>query len=106
VNALRSERAEQLRSEYGHVVRFTLGDGAECLARAFGGIYVLALAFRNALSEPGSCSRCRRSNRRRPAGGSCACRGETAGERGRHRYVMRFPRRRRRILDDWVRAHH
>jgi hypothetical protein len=52
VNELRSERAEELRSAYGHVVRLTLADGAECLARTFAGIYVLSLAFRGALSEP------------------------------------------------------
>jgi hypothetical protein len=52
VTELRSERAEELRSAYGHVVRLTLADGAECLARAFAGIYVLSLAFRDALSEP------------------------------------------------------
>jgi hypothetical protein len=52
VNELRSVRADELRAAYGHVVRLTLSDGAECLARAFAGIYVLALAFRDALSEP------------------------------------------------------
>jgi hypothetical protein len=52
VNELRSDRAEELRSAYGHVVRLTLAGGAECLARAFAGIYVLSLAFRGALSEP------------------------------------------------------
>jgi hypothetical protein len=52
VTELRSERAEELRSAYGHVVRLTLADGAECLARAFAGIYVLSLAFRGGLSEP------------------------------------------------------
>jgi hypothetical protein len=52
VSELRSERADELRSAYGHVVRLTLADGAECLARAFAGIYVLSLAFRDVLSEP------------------------------------------------------
>jgi hypothetical protein len=52
VSELRSERTEELKSAYGHVVRLTLADGAECLARSFGGIYVLTLAFRGALSEP------------------------------------------------------
>jgi len=52
VNELRTDRAEELRSAYGHVVRLTLADGAECLARTFAGIYVLSLAFRGALSEP------------------------------------------------------
>jgi hypothetical protein len=52
VSELRSERAEELRSAHGHVVRLTLADGAECLARTFAGIYVLSLAFRGALSEP------------------------------------------------------
>ena len=52
VSELRSDRAEELRSAYGHVVRLTLADGAECLARMFAGIYVLSLAFRGALSEP------------------------------------------------------
>jgi hypothetical protein len=52
VSELRSDRAEELRSAYGHVVRLTLADGAECLARTFAGIYVLSLAFRGALSEP------------------------------------------------------
>ncbi len=51
VSELRS-RAEELRSARGHVVRLTLADGAECLARMFAGIYVLSLAFRGALSEP------------------------------------------------------
>ena len=52
VNELRSDRADELRSAYGHVVRLTLADGAECLARTFAGIYALSLAFRGALSEP------------------------------------------------------
>jgi hypothetical protein len=52
VGELRSDRAEELRSAYGHVVRLTLADGAECLVRTFAGIYVLSLAFRGALSEP------------------------------------------------------
>jgi hypothetical protein len=52
VGELRSDRAEELRSAYGHVVRLTLADGVECLGRAFAGIYVLALVFRGALSEP------------------------------------------------------
>jgi hypothetical protein len=52
IGELRSDRAEELRSAHGHVVRLTLADGAECLARMFAGIYVLSLAFRDALSEP------------------------------------------------------
>jgi hypothetical protein len=52
VNELRSERADELRAVHGHVVRLTLADGAECLARTFAGIYALSLAFRGALSEP------------------------------------------------------
>ena len=52
VNELRSERADELRAAYGHVVRLTLADGAECLARSFAGIYVLSLTFRSAVSEP------------------------------------------------------
>ena len=38
VSELRSDRAEELRSAYGHVVRLTLADGAESLARTFAGI--------------------------------------------------------------------
>jgi len=52
VSELRADRAEELRSAYGHVVRLTLADGTDCLARAFAGIYVLSLTFRDALSEP------------------------------------------------------
>jgi hypothetical protein len=52
VEELRSDRVDELRSAHGHVVRLSVGADRECLARMFGGLYVLALSFRTALSEP------------------------------------------------------
>jgi hypothetical protein len=52
IGELRTDRPEELRSAYGHVVRLTLAGGAECLCRMFAGVYVLTLAFRDPLSEP------------------------------------------------------
>ena len=51
VEELRSTRADELRSAHGHVVRLAVGD-RECLARMFGGLYVLVLSFKGDLSEP------------------------------------------------------
>ncbi len=51
VEELRSTRADELRSAHGHVVRLTVGE-RECLARMFGGLYVLVLSFKGDLSEP------------------------------------------------------
>ncbi len=52
VEELRSDRAEELKAAHGHVVRLTLDSDSECLARMFGGLYVLALTFEATLSEP------------------------------------------------------
>lgn len=52
VEEMRSERADELRTAHGHVVRLPVGSNMECLARMFGGLYVLALTFRGSLSEP------------------------------------------------------
>jgi hypothetical protein len=46
------ERGDELRQAHGHSVRLTLEDGVEALARPFAGLYVLALLFRDPLSEP------------------------------------------------------
>jgi hypothetical protein len=46
------ERADELKQAHGHTVRLTLDDGVEALARPFAGLYVLALLFREPLSEP------------------------------------------------------
>ena len=51
IQALR-ERSDELRHAHGHTVRLTLEDGVEALARPFAGLYVLALLFRDPLSEP------------------------------------------------------
>lgn len=46
------ERGDELRQAHGHSVRLTLEEGVEALARPFAGLYVLALLFRDPLSEP------------------------------------------------------
>jgi hypothetical protein len=46
------QRSDELKQAHGHTVRLTLEDGVEALARPFAGIYVLALLFRDPLSEP------------------------------------------------------
>lgn len=51
IGALRESHTEELRGARGHVVRLTVGE-RECLAKMFGGIYVMALSFTGALSEP------------------------------------------------------
>ena len=45
-------RGEELKQAQRHTVRVTLDDGVEALARPFAGLYVLALLFRDPLSEP------------------------------------------------------
>src|SRR5690606_3548904 len=52
VRELSTLHAPQLRSSHGHVVRLTLVDEHECLARLFGGTYVLSMYFEQVLSEP------------------------------------------------------
>lgn len=49
---LRSESADGLRTAHGHVVRLSLSEDGDCLARLLGGLYVVVLVFRSALSEP------------------------------------------------------
>jgi hypothetical protein len=51
IDELRNERTEELRGAHGHVVRMSV-DEHECLAKMFGGIYVVALFFTGTLSEP------------------------------------------------------
>jgi hypothetical protein len=51
VQALR-QRSDELKQAHGHTVRLTLEDDVEALARPFAGLYVLALLFRDPLSEP------------------------------------------------------
>ncbi len=46
------QRGDELRQAHGHTVRLTLEDGVEALVRPFAGLYVLALLFRDPLSEP------------------------------------------------------
>lgn len=46
------ERSDELRQAQGHTVRLTLEADLEALARPFAGLYVLALLFRDPLSEP------------------------------------------------------
>lgn len=45
-------RGEELKQAQRHTVRVTLDDGVEALVRPFAGLYVLALLFRDPLSEP------------------------------------------------------
>ncbi|HEX2732160.1 MAG TPA: hypothetical protein VHM70_11155 [Polyangiaceae bacterium] len=49
---LRSEHPDDVRGAHGHVLRLTLNDERECLARLLGGLYVVVLVFGGALSEP------------------------------------------------------
>jgi hypothetical protein len=51
LQALR-QRNDELKQAHGHTVRLTLDEGVEALARPFAGLYVLALLFRDPLSEP------------------------------------------------------
>ncbi|MDF3070220.1 MAG: uncharacterized protein K0R38_5821 [Polyangiaceae bacterium] len=46
------ERSDELRQAQGHTIRLTLEADVEALARPFAGLYVLALLFREPLSEP------------------------------------------------------
>lgn len=46
------QRSDELKQAHGHTVRLTLEDDVEALARPFAGLYVLALLFRDPLSEP------------------------------------------------------
>jgi hypothetical protein len=46
------QRSEELKQAHGHTVRLTLEEGVEALVRPFAGLYVLALLFRDPLSEP------------------------------------------------------
>ena len=46
------QRSDELKQAHGHTLRLTLDDGVEALVRPFAGIYVLALLFRDPLSEP------------------------------------------------------
>jgi hypothetical protein len=45
-------RSDELKQAQGHTLRLTLEDGVEALVRPFAGLYVLALLFRDPLSEP------------------------------------------------------
>jgi hypothetical protein len=51
IQALR-QRSDELKHAHNHTVRLTLEDGVEALVRPFAGLYVLALLFRDPLSEP------------------------------------------------------
>lgn len=46
------QRGDELKQAQNHTVRLTLDDGVEALVRPFAGLYVLALLFREPLSEP------------------------------------------------------
>jgi hypothetical protein len=46
------QRADELKQAQNHTLRLTLDDGVEALVRPFAGLYVLALLFRDPLSEP------------------------------------------------------
>jgi len=46
------QRGDELRQAHSHTVRLTLEDGVEALVRPFAGLYVLALLFRDPVSEP------------------------------------------------------
>jgi hypothetical protein len=46
------ERGDELRQAHGHTVRLPLADDLEALVRPFAGLYVLAVLFREPLSEP------------------------------------------------------
>lgn len=46
------QRGDELKQAQGHTLRLTLDDGVEALVRPFAGLYVLALLFRDPLSEP------------------------------------------------------
>lgn len=52
VEEVRESHAEELKAAHGHVVRLSLRNDNECLAKMFGGLYVLALTFEHTLSEP------------------------------------------------------
>src|SRR5690606_33167866 len=52
VGELRSSYAADLRSSRGHVIRLSVRSEHECLAKMFGGIYVVSLYFDGVLSEP------------------------------------------------------
>ena len=46
------QRTDELKHAHGHTLRLTLEEGVEALVRPFAGLYVLALLFRDPLSEP------------------------------------------------------
>jgi hypothetical protein len=46
------QRSDELKRAQNHTVRLTLDDGVEALVRPFAGLYILALLFRDPLSEP------------------------------------------------------
>lgn len=52
VGELRSTYANDLRGSRGHVIRLSVRTEHECLAKLFGGIYVVSLYFDGMLSEP------------------------------------------------------
>lgn len=52
VREIRSEYAQDLRTSRGHVLRLVVCEDKECLAKLFGGAYVISLYFDGPLSEP------------------------------------------------------
>lgn len=52
VREIRSEYAHDLRTSRGHVLRLVVCEENECLAKLFGGAYVISLYFEGPLSEP------------------------------------------------------
>lgn len=52
VHDIRSNYSADLRGSRGHVIRLTVCDDKECLAKLFGGAYVVSLFFDGLLSEP------------------------------------------------------
>lgn len=52
VRELKSDYAADLRNSRGHVLRFIVCEDKACLAKLFGGAYVISLYFDGPLSEP------------------------------------------------------
>lgn len=52
VDELRERHESELRQSHGHVIRLTVRQSHECLAKLFNGIYVVSLYFERPLSEP------------------------------------------------------
>lgn len=52
VREVRSDYANDLRTSRGHVLRLVVCETHECLAKLFGGAYVISLYFEGPLSEP------------------------------------------------------